>query len=422
MAAYIFFAKKICLNAERNIKKEILSGVIISLLLCTLFYFQAAITFILVIGYFSIYQMTCMFDNELFFCKKEFDIFAINKFKHYYLIYLLARIAADTIVSNFLVLISVSILLCIQKGATGLVFWLLCCIGNVCLAPCSNMIGEKLGKKAGQVFCTILIALYFLMIVGYINKVSIIVDILNCQSLTSMFWVILFIMCFGVIMIILSKMQFLNTTENKTFHIYNIIKRYDILVFKDYQLLGAKILLPIIMNISILWLLCDKVDSGFNSLFILFCLSSDWINLREKKKFLLLFNDNLFTEDIFPDDKFLLRSRRTISFLLQIPFKLIVCVVAGICFKILSLNFILYALLIFLSNALLEHKRLYRHDFPTIIMNEFVKYFSCVLASLSLYTESYRCFVYIFLILTLAFNFILNRKICDCMDGEDYEV
>lgn len=419
MSRYLFLIKKINAASERNYIKELITGLIVSAGLCMLFHFYMPGAFMLIVGYFCLYQMTCMFENELFFGKKELKIFCIENKLEYSFVYILARIVMDTVLSNSMVFVSISIMLLIRQQYAALLFWATCWLLNLLLAPCSNLVGENLGKHAGQFCSVLLIALFSVLVILYFNEFTGIQALLTGHSYSGSFYALMLCAAIGAGFLGLSSLKKSPGTLLFSNRLMQLIRKFDILVYKDYRLLGGKLLMPVIMSIMLIWLLCSDSSRGLQTAFILLALSSDWMAIREKKAFVLHANDTIFDERIFPEDMELLRRKRTKAILMLVPLKLIICAIAAAICQVISVHMIAYAALIFLNNGLMEHKRIYRHNFLTVLMNETTKYMSCIFAGVALFMNHYHLLVYIFLTVSLLLNLIQNRALCSGADGEE---
>ena len=79
MNKYLYFAKILYRTTEKRPLKEIFVGILLSVVLCFFIWFYPNVAFMVTLGYFSFYQITCMFDNEVFWDKKELKFFCIEK-------------------------------------------------------------------------------------------------------------------------------------------------------------------------------------------------------------------------------------------------------------------------------------------------------------------------------------------------------
>ena len=90
MKKYSCFTKTLWQKTERSYLKEISIGVLLAIVICIGLCYYLPIVFLLILGYLSLYQMTCMFRNEIFWGKKDFEVIGITdnniEFKNFYVL------------------------------------------------------------------------------------------------------------------------------------------------------------------------------------------------------------------------------------------------------------------------------------------------------------------------------------------------
>ena len=419
MSRYLYFCKKLHAATERNLIREFLIGAAVSAVLCGMFCFSAPVAFLVLIGYFCLYQMTCMFENDLFLGKKDLDLFCFESRLDYSVIYIAARMIMDTLLSNLMVFFSVGIMLLIQQRFAACLFWCVCWLMNLLLSPCSNLAGENLGKSAGMLMSVLLMLLFLLLVLLYVNNAAGVRALLNGASYPGILLAVLISGAIGGCMLLCSGLKLRQRSGGKRSLLMRALKAWDVLVFKDLLLTGPKLIMPVIMSLTFIWILCKGIHPETDAMFILVCLSHDWFAVKLRRVYQLTANDTVFDERIFPEDRTLLRRARTRTVLTAVPVKLLLTVIASLILHVFSVHLLICGLLLFTGNALAEHRRIYRQDFLTVLMNGVIKYSAVLLIGISMYMPQYHLTVYAYLTAGLLMNLYLNRKLCSGADGEE---
>lgn len=412
MDKYLCFARVLYRRTERNYPKEIVVGIIVSFVLCILLHLYPSIVFMVTLGYFCMYQITCMFENEIFFSRQELLLFCIEEKKEYTIFYRISRIVRDSIVTSILVFFSAFLLLLINTRYESVLFWTVCWILNLLLSSYSNRIGECAGKNVALGISVILVAIYFMVIYMYIDENQWFLQFFEAKTITST----IYLLGSSIVYVLICEIVGKNSIEFAKVRvlskkIFGVLRRIDVMIYKDYMLIGSKVAYSLFEIILFIILLGEDSDYRFKILFIMMGISINCFSAKLNKKYLLLAEDELFSERIFIEDRVMLRKSKHRTVLSGIFIKFLLCSVISLYFGVFSPLLLLYSFFVIVISANIEYICIYRNNFVTTLMCEVLKEAMAILACISLLIQKYYTISIMFFVFVLLMYWKMSKKL-----------
>lgn len=414
MDKYILFAKTLYLRSEKNYLKEILVGTIISILMCFAIHFYPGIAFMLLLGYFCIYQITCMFENDIFLTKKDIMLFAVDK-REYQFLYMINRIFSDTVIGNAIVFIVVMLFLIVSKNFYIGIFWLSCWCSNIFLSSYSNLLGEKLEMKKALIFSAIMVAVFSILVLLYVEENRYIISFFQGKTIKSALCLLGFSMIYAVICSLIECMR-VRTSYNGVELLQSLkqLCRRDIMIYKDYVLLGNKLLFTIIEMVLCIFLFAKDLKYNMGIGLFLVGISTRMFSAKNKKKYIIIENDTFFSEDVFDMDKEFLRKSKHRTILSGVLIKTVLSIIITLIMDIFSLRLLFLTIILLILEAHIEYITIYRNNIMTTVFGNIVRYSLIILGVLSLIFTKY----YIVTILVIG----ISTLICDLLARKIYKL
>lgn len=331
------FAISILKNKQNNVKVEILSGVIVSIILISILSYNIQIANMLIIIYFAISNLMYMSRMEDFLSLKDIDVFGINSRMSKLFTYILQKVLNDTLIGNGILYFVVTVF-CVIKGNYYEIIWiyLISAASHIGAAYINTYENEGIRKKSFIVLLTIAACILFVFL--KIKNNLMVIDFLQVETMKS----ILPILVFVLVALIAYLKRFDNDVivesvnySGRESRIMKLIKKWDIFIYKDYKLVGSELLINVVVVLILFMLLTNK--SNAKELFLMYSLiflCTNFFTLKDRKKKCMLLNRDNFFYDIhllFEDRMYMRKSK----------FKLIM---TGYCWKTISSIFIFSAL------------------------------------------------------------------------------
>ena len=238
-------------------------------------------------------------------------------------------------ITNIIVFFSVFIMLAINQKYSQAIFWLTCWFVNLALSSFSNLMGTHVGKKIAIIISAIWIIAFSFAVTLYINKMDLVMGFFSAETYISTLILLICFLAIAVLFSVMARMKFRNTSRtNLLKKSFNWLKKIDIMVYKDYLLVGSKVGAGIVTSIFTYILLCEGLNNGFKVVFTIICLNTDWFAAKKKREYLLLVDDFLFDENIFSIDREYIRRKKRLTIfsgsLLKILLLLILVTLEGV--------------------------------------------------------------------------------------------
>lgn len=414
MKKYSCFTKTLWQKTERSYLKEISIGVLLAIVICIGLCYYLPIVFLLILGYLSLYQMTCMFRNEIFWGKKDFEVIGITdnniEFKNFYV---LCRIICDTTITNIIVFVSICIFFIVTSNINALLLWVSLWVANALIAPSNNYLGSKVGETI-SIFISVIFVLFTAgIVIAYALDFRLISEVLRAESV------------YGGIMVIGFSLIYIIIVDYFSAH-YNMRKvvsisprklilwlgEKDIMVYKDYLLLWEKIFMNLISVVAMVVLLSSGEDVKIIPTMILIGLMGDWFGMRKNKKYLVLTEDYLFDENKLIEDKIIIRKSKARTIFSEVVLKMTIGIILAIFYRVFSFELVLLMFVFFLAIALLQVIKIYGNNMATRMMNETIKYSMLILSSLVLFFKTnYNLVILYMIFIIIIYSFFVRKHI-----------
>lgn len=413
MSKYLEFSKILYQRTPRTYLKEILMGLAFSIGISVLVYLFPTLTFVIVLGYFCLYQGTCMFENDIFLEKRDFDLFCIDKRAEYNVFYILGRMISDTFITNTILFTSVTIVLFVMGQNTQAVFWIVSWLVNFWLAPFSSLFGAKATKEVA-IFYTAVGVIGYLVAIGFcIGNSAPVRSFFSAQSYQSSLILLAIFVGLALFFYIMSKQAYRAKRENPVVRfLFNLLRKIDIMMYKDYRLLSLDIFSSWIASMIMAVLLCRDMDGGLKSAYFLLGMCSDWVAAKRKKQYVITTDDTIFSENVFPEDAEFIRKKKRNTVFSVLPLKFVTGVVLSLFMDVFSLHFLCYYIMILLASAYLEFVKIYRPGFRTAIMNQVIKLTMFMFAGVSLAANRYYAMGYTFVAIVWITYWWMTERLC----------
>lgn len=413
MSKYLEFAKILYQRTQRSYLKEILIGLGLSIAISALIYVFPALAFVVILGYFCLYQGTCIFENDVFLEKRDFDLFCIDKRSEYNVFYIIGRLVSDTIVTNTILFTVVTIVLFALEQNTQAMLWIVSWVVNFWLAPFSSLFGAKAIKEVA-IFYSVAGFIAYLVAVGFcIGNSAPVRGFFRADSYNSTLILLAVFATVTLFFYFMSNKAYRTKRENPVIRFFfNILRKIDIMLYKDYRLLSFDILSSFIASMILAVLLCRDMDGGLKSAYFLLGMGSDWVASKRKKKYVITSDDTIFAESVFPEDAEFIRRKKLHTVLSVLPLKLVTGVIISLFMNVFSLHFLCYYIMILIASAYLEFVKIYRPGFRTAIMNQVIKLTMFMFAGMSLAAQSYYAMGYTFVAIVGITYWWMSEKLC----------
>lgn len=410
----ILFSKILIKNSKIKWKKEILFGMLLSILFIVFFFISRKYTKLCILSFFIFTSFASFLkENQIFMVYDDFKFFDldINSFR-FFKIYIIQRFFKDSYVSNLILFFIVSIFLII-RDVQSFIWLLIVLIVYILLMPVNHRIGVK---NANMIFFKVIVDLAIIaaLIIGVINNFDYAGIVLNePENIKSL---VLFSILALVITITLFGISLIDKkyeSSDKSMTIYKCIswiKKIDIEIYKDYLLNFQSIVISIISIIVLFFIIKDVNDKSSIVMTVIFVIAPTGIFTKKTKqeydimKFDHIFLDsNLSDKDIY---HIKLSKLKTIS--TEIIIKLVLAILLlAVCGGLKYFYIIFDVFIIAVISAMIHFIIIIKNSRFTSVYINIVKYTLVVVGLLNIYGSINKIVFLIYMLFVFVLTFIL---------------
>lgn len=418
---YIKLVKLIMKRSNIHVKKELLIGSSVSILLMVIYSFEYLWANLVVLFYMYLLQITCVFRNAVYLDAQDLKLFGLNKNTlRFRITYLLQRYFNDLFIANTLIILSVIIFLFTKQFLLALHF-ILIISASFWIMPNLNFLSIK--REINTVVYVLgLTFLYFALFFCAIIDVFSVRLILSGES-----WNGLIIIGSGMLVFngliygftLVGKRSRQSTGLIRGALLW--LKRFKYTLFKDYLLQNFSVFFNILMLFSLGTLLLPGTPKELIPVLVVFIVAgTSLFTAKSKKQYRLLKEDKLFDESVLKLDRQILRKNKWLTVMSGVVIKLLIAITTLVVTDTASNYSVVSTILIMLISSSMEFNSIYLNQRVSSIQFKVILYSTILLFGITYYIESYYGISMIYMVIVLAYTYLFIRKIL--LQGENSNV